>query len=212
MKGRAMVFMASAALAIATAGEAAAQDTTDRRGSRMTSEPERIMALRERLELTEDQLSALEQLRVEGVERRAETRATMDELRSRLRAGEIERDQMRASLEELRQAQPNAGDRRARIEGILTEDQLGSLQEMRTRRSAVRERRGEARGARGQVRGARREVRGARRGARGIRAQARVGRGVERIRQGSVRMRVDLRRAWRGEVARRRAAARAWRR
>lgn len=189
MKTKRIAVMAGAVLAISVGGDVAAQDTaSEQRGSRMTSNPEMIMSLRDRLELTDDQLAALEQLRAEGVERRTSARSQMDEMRSRLRAGEIEGEEMRAFLEELRAAQPNAGDRRARVEGILTEDQLQSLEEMRRQRPGVRGDRGGIRGPRG--------------GVRGGRGAARRGRDAMRDRRGAIR-------EWRGEMRVRRSAMRA---
>lgn len=207
MKGYGMAVVAGTALTFSLCGQAAAQDAGARRGSRMTAEPERIMALRERLELTEDQLTALEELRMEGVQRRAEARARMDEVRSRLRAGEIERNEMRAMVQELRDTRPDADDRRARIEGILTEDQLQSLRDVRDR--GFRGRRGAFRGSRGQIRGGRGTVRGPRAGVRGGRARVRMKRDAVRGRTGPVRLRGRAARAWRTDVMRQSAATRA---
>lgn len=187
MTGRRVAVLAGAALTLFLGSEAHAQDAENRRGSRMTASPERIMSMRERLELTEDQLQALEQLRAEDVDQRAQQRAQMDEMRSRLRAGEIEREEMRAFMEELRDGQSNAGDRSARVEGILTEDQLRSLQEMRTRGAGVRGSRGAVRGGRAQMRGPGAQVRGPRAGVRGARSDMRAARGQFRARDGAVR-------------------------
>ena len=206
MRGHTRALVTAAVMAMAMGADAAAQDATDRR-TRITSAPERVMAVRERLQLTEDQLAALEQLRAESVERRAVSRAQMDEMRSRLRAGEIDRDEMRALVQEMRQSQPDAGDRRARIEGILTEDQLSTLQEIPTRPPAMRGARAGVRGARSSVRGARGQALSARATARGARAWARAGRDAragraqirwyrEGVRDGA-RMRANGRRAWR---------------
>lgn len=209
MKARTLMVVAGATLAISVMSEAAAQDTPpERRGVRATPSPEMIMSLRDRLELTDDQLAALEQLRAEGVDHRTQARAQMEEMRSRLRAGEIGRDEMRAFMQEMRASGPNAGDRRARIEGILTEDQLESLQETRTRRPGVRRMRDQARRGRAAMRGGRVAMRGriAARGGRmgtlGERGLDRGGPGAWRGPRQEMRIRRQAMRAWRGEMRR----------
>ena len=200
MTGRRAALLTGAALALFLGSEAHAQDTEGRRGSRMTASPERIMSMRERLGLTEDQLQALEQLRAEDVDQRARRRAQMDEMRSRLRAGEIERDEMRAFMEELRDGQSNAGDRSARVEGILTEDQLESLQEVRTRRAGFRGNRGSVRGGRAQVRGGRAQIRGPRAQTRGLRPGVRGAQGDMRGARGQFRARRGVIRGGRAQI------------
>lgn len=123
------------------ATELRAQDTPvepDRRGARATS-PELIMSMRGRLELTDEQLAALDRIRAEAVERRSSDRAAMAEALSRFRAGETTRSELRSTMNDLRTRAPQAADnRRAQIEGILTEAQLDTLSELRERRRAIR--------------------------------------------------------------------------
>lgn len=142
--------------------------------------PEMVMSLRDRLELTEDQLQALEELRSEWVAERSARRAEMEEMRSRLRAGEIDRDEIRTWMQDRRSgAADEAEGRRARLEAILDEDQLRTLNDIRVRRAEMRGRRGAIRGGRpgmrrggrpGMRRGGRdRSPRGAIRGPRAFR-------------------------------------------
>ncbi len=106
---------------------------------------ERILALRDDLELTEAQVAALNEIRSQVLEQRQAEVAFMMGLRSDLQAGEITRAQMREALEERREArtgQAEAG--RDRVRSILSEEQLDALAERgrrQARRSGVRGRR-----------------------------------------------------------------------
>lgn len=132
---------------------------------------EGIMRMRDRLELTETQVQQLEQIRREAVERRNAHRSQMDELRSRVRAGEADaaelQEQMeahRAMSQEMRQAQ------RERVDAILTEDQRSQLQQMRDRAQAfMMGRRSALRGGRQGMDGRRPGMRPGMRGDRGMR-------------------------------------------
>lgn len=109
---------------------------------------ETVMSLRERLELTEEQITALDQIRREAVERRNAEMAEVAEMRSRLRAGQIRPSEMMAFMEERRDADSGVAEaRRERIAGVLDEAQLETLQALRLR-AAVRGRAG-MRGQRG---------------------------------------------------------------
>ncbi len=106
---------------------------------------ERILQLREELELTDEQISALNEIRAEALERRQAEFAFMMELRSDLQAGEITRSQMREALAERREAhQGRAEPDRERLRGVLSEEQLDALADrgrMQARRDGVRGRR-----------------------------------------------------------------------
>jgi hypothetical protein len=143
---------------------------------------ETIMSLRERLALTEDQITTLDAIRREAVERRSAQMAEMAEMRSRLRAGQIRPSEMMAFAEELRDANEGVGEaRRERIAGVLDETQLEALQTLRVRgtargRAGMRGQRGSAfgpdggRGVPGRgFRGERRRGDGFGRGFRGAR-------------------------------------------
>ena len=113
-------FVALSALAVMGATEIAAQNI------------ESIMRAQERLELTEDQLEGLEALRRQAVQERTAEMAEREELKSQLEAGQIQRSELMAFMEERREARQSvAEERRARVEALLTEDQLESLQQMR---------------------------------------------------------------------------------
>jgi hypothetical protein len=110
---------------------------------------------RERLELTEDQVSRLDALRSERVERRTLAAADMNELRSQLRAGTIERTEAMERMRTAREARAGQAEQdRAAIEALLNENQRATLEQLQSqrrafeagRRSALR---GQARGPRG---------------------------------------------------------------
>jgi hypothetical protein len=151
---------------------------------------EAILQMRERLELTDDQIASLDALRREAVERRSAHRAELAEMRSRLAAGQIQRSAMMAFMEERRaEAEDVRAQEQARVEALLTEAQLESLQEIRTRgrafvRGRAAMRRGGrvmrggrwpgVRGGRDMWRGPRGFDRGPRRGFRGMRRPGRA--------------------------------------
>jgi Spy/CpxP family protein refolding chaperone len=140
---------------------------------------EGVMRMRDRLELTEAQIQQLEQIRQEAVERRNAHRSQMDELRSRVMAGQADaaelREQIeanRANSEEIRQAE------RERVEAILNEGQRNQLQQMRDRAQAFRMgRRSALRGEGRGMGGARPGMRPGMRGGRGFRPGAGMGPG-----------------------------------
>ncbi len=101
---------------------------------------ESIMRAQERLELTDEQLETLEALRREAVQERTAEMAEREELRSQLAAGQIQRSDLMAFTEERRDARRTmAEQRRERIEAVLTEEQLESLEQARRRgRAGVR--------------------------------------------------------------------------
>jgi len=98
---------------------------------------EAVMRLRERLELTEDQVSRLDALRRSSVERRNADQAAVAELRSQLQAGQIDRDafaeQTRARREAVRES---ATAMREQVDAILTQAQKDELDQMRSRARA----------------------------------------------------------------------------
>lgn len=150
--------LALSALILVGANDIRAQDVTaDRRpGMRRAANVEMIMSMRDRLELTDEQVAAMEEIRRESVALRNDRRAAIEEMRSRLRAGQIRRSELMALMEDLRAEAPDlAEQRRARIEGILDEAQLEALGEMRARGRAFMRGRASARRGPGPGRGAR---------------------------------------------------------
>jgi Spy/CpxP family protein refolding chaperone len=141
--------LAFSALVLFGASEANAQDDMRRQGRSFQrgADYETVMSLRERLELTDEQVASLDALRRGSVERRNVDRAEMEEMRSQLRAGQIRQSEMMAFLENRRDAAVDrTEDRRASLEGVLNETQLEALDNVR-RRAGVAARRG-ARGIR----------------------------------------------------------------
>lgn len=131
--------LALVALAVLGANDVSAQaEATQRRpGPRGGADAETIMAMRDRLELTEEQIAALDEIRSEAVALRSSHRSAMAEMRSRLRAGEIERSELMAFMEDLRASAPATREqRRERIEAVLDEAQLETLSQIRAERRA----------------------------------------------------------------------------
>jgi Spy/CpxP family protein refolding chaperone len=126
-----------ALLALGSTALSAQEDRPERLGSRGGPDVEAIMSLRERLELTDQQIEQLDALRAEQVAQRGVRRAEVDEMRSRLRAGQIRRSEMMAFMEERRDAwRTGADDHRNRVDGILGPEQRESLEQLRTERRA----------------------------------------------------------------------------
>ena len=116
---------------------------------------ERILAVREHLQLRDDQLQELEQMRQEAVGRRVAALGEMEELRSRVRAGDLARDELRALMQASREAAREVREQhRERMEGLLDEEQLEAWRELQRDRFVAR--RGEGRREMGPRRGGRR--------------------------------------------------------
>jgi chromosome segregation ATPase len=132
-------------LLVVGAGEIAAQQGPQRR-ARMGmeirgSEVEAILRLRDRLELTEDQVARLDEVRRESVARRSEQMARMAELRSQLAAGQVRRSELMAAMEEHQDAnRAFAQERQEFVDGLLTEAQRATLDELRPRGRQLRAR------------------------------------------------------------------------
>ena len=95
---------------------------------------EAIMQMRERLALTDEQIASLDAVRGEAVQRRSSNAAEMAELRSQLSAGQIQRSDMMAFMEDQREASVGVTEaQRTRLESILSEEQQASMQKLRTR-------------------------------------------------------------------------------
>ena len=125
---------------------------------------ESIMRLRERLELTEDQVDQLDAIRRENVQQRTAEMAEMTEVQSQYAAGLIRRSDVMAAMEDRDEAaRGRDGQLRERLESILTEGQQESLNRLRRQDRASAGAR--ARGMRGQ--GGRSGFRGGRGGSTG---------------------------------------------
>lgn len=178
----------TALLALLSVPVAAQDDDQERRGMRRGADIESIMSIRERLELTEDQVRQLDALRAEEVERRGADRAAMAEMRSQLRAGQIERSEMMAFMEQRRDARPEIAEAtRSRIDEILQPEQRESLDQYRAERRAYERGRQSGRreaGMRGRGGGGERAFQRGPRSARGFergpRSERRFQRGLRR--------------------------------
>lgn len=119
-----------------------AQDGRRERGPGMRQDAgvESIMSMRERLELTDDQIAQLDVIRAEDVAERNALQADVGEMRSRLRAGEIRRSEMMAFMEDRRDGREGVAEaRRARVDGILQPEQRASLEQIRAESRAFRQ-------------------------------------------------------------------------
>lgn len=131
---RAFALAATVALLAGAAAPLGAQDAPTR-----TPDVGTILRLRERLELSEEQVARLNELRRQEVARRAEFQRELAELRSRLRAGEIRRSELMAFLEEHREAARDARrGLRERMDAVLSGAQKERLSELRRQRRGVR--------------------------------------------------------------------------
>ncbi len=128
---------AVAALLIASATPAVAQqpDRVERRG--FGGGVESVLRMRESLKLSDAQLNQLEALRKEIVVRRQNEARDMIDLQSRIAAGQIESDEARKQMENRREAMRGTMDQtRERLEKILSAEQREELQ------AQLKERRG----------------------------------------------------------------------
>ena len=117
---------------------------------------EHVMRLSGELELTENQLTSLEGIRAEVVDHRNGHQALMADLRSRVRAGQLEPEAAREQMLAVREtASAFSEEIRGRVESILTDDQKAQLQDLvRERRAYQRGRASvQRRGPRGMQRG-----------------------------------------------------------
>jgi Spy/CpxP family protein refolding chaperone len=119
---------------------------------------EMILRQRERLELSEDQVKQLDQIRQEAVARQTAHRAEMAELASKVRAGQMEASALREQMQARRDAATEIqAQQRERVEALLNDAQKEKLQEWGAtarafrmgRASAIRGRQGRGQWARG---------------------------------------------------------------
>ncbi len=93
---------------------------------------ERIMRMRDALELTDDQFRRFDELRQEVLERREERMGQMAELRSEVAAGLVEREEVREQVMSLRDGmRETAEQQREQVLDILTDEQKEQLQSAR---------------------------------------------------------------------------------
>ena len=100
---------------------------------------ENLLRMRERLELTDGQVTQLEELRVAGLELRKTRMADMMDLQSRRQAGDIEREEWRDLMAERRGAnRTQSAQQREQITAILTVEQRDQITSLRSQRAATR--------------------------------------------------------------------------
>ena len=152
MLGMKRLMLALGTVAVLGVGDMGAQEPPAPRGEGMHRgpAPETILAFRDRLGLTEDQVTALEEVRERMVAVCSSHRAAMAQLRSRFQAGEIDRAEMLGSMEAIRSGGPDLHQElQDRIQAILDEGQLAAVQQLRADRDATRGCRGQMRPGRG---------------------------------------------------------------
>ena len=135
-------------LVLATVMATGAADLTaqqGRRGAQMGADRgqrggvERIMQMRERLELTDNQLAQLDALRSTSVARRTAAMAQISELQSQLAAGQIERSDFMAAMEGRRDETEGVAEaHRTQIKSLLTDAQRETLEQASQRGRAFR--------------------------------------------------------------------------
>ena len=121
------------------AGQADAQQRQRQGRARMGQNlsMEALLRSHERLELSSEQIQALEAMQEEEIQQRRQAEDRFRELRSQLRAGEITREQLRDQLEGVGEGGREAREARAeQVRDVLTEEQLDQLS--RGRRRAAR--------------------------------------------------------------------------
>jgi Spy/CpxP family protein refolding chaperone len=167
--------LAVAALIAMGSTDAAAQRAGPGRaemGMRQRAGVEMLMRMRDRLELTEDQIAKLDAMRQEGVERRKAQMESMLEMRSRIAAGETDQAEAREAMRAMRESHAAMRDaQKEKVDAILTDAQRESLAQMRGRARAFMAGR-----AMGMRQGGRQAFRG--RGGHGMRGQGMRGRGM----------------------------------
>ena len=137
---------------------------------------ESIMRLRERLELTEDQMDQLDAIRRANVERRTADMVEMTEVQSQYAAGLIRRSDVMAVMEDQEEVRRGrAGQQRESLQAILTEGQQESLKRVRRESRASRGDGRRGQGGQGGFRSDRGQQRGSFRGDR--RGSSQRGRG-----------------------------------
>ena len=130
------------------------------------SGPEQIMRMRDRLQLTDEQINQLDDIRRENIQRRTTTMAELAELRSQVTAGQINRSDVISRLKARREEGQAMAKPGKLVMSILTDQQREILGEAKMR--SLRARSGKTRGGRGSPAGFR-SPKGGRSGRPGMR-------------------------------------------
>ena len=111
------------------------------------SGPEQIMRMRDRLQLTDEQINQLDDIRRENVQRRTTAMAEMAELRSQATAGQISRSDVMSQLNARREEDRAMAKPAELVMSILTDQQREILRDVKMR--SLKARSGKTRGMRG---------------------------------------------------------------
>ncbi len=95
------------------------------RGAMSANRVENALRMRDRLELTDDQVAQLDALRRSQLAERQATMSAMAELQSQFRAGQMSREEFRDAMRDRRDSAQASGD--DPLSGILNDDQLAQL-------------------------------------------------------------------------------------
>jgi hypothetical protein len=175
MSGAAML---AAVMALAPLHIAAQQGPRGQRGQAAGPRGagvEMILRQRETLELTEGQVKQLDQIRQEAVQRRNAHQAEMAEMRSRVLAGDLKAEDLRAQAEARRTAADAVRTAQTeRVQAVLNEAQRQKIEEWQGQARAFQMGRMSA------MRGGRQGMRGGREGMRGQQGFQRGQRGFQR--------------------------------
>ena len=100
---------------------------------------ENLLRIRERLELSEEQIGQLQEIRVIALEQRKERAVESLDVQSRWRAGELERDEWRELMAERRETnREQSAQHREQISAILTDEQRQRVASLRPQRAGPR--------------------------------------------------------------------------
>jgi hypothetical protein len=100
---------------------------------------EGILRLKDQLALTDDQVKRLDQLREEVVKQRTAHMAQMEELRSKLLAGEIKPEDLRTQMQAQRDATASVrAQQLQRAQGVLNDAQRQKIDELQAQARAFR--------------------------------------------------------------------------
>ncbi len=109
------------------------------RGGMRSAGAENLLRIRERLELSEEQIGQLQEIRVIALEQRKERAVELLDVQSRWRAGELERDEWRELMAERRETNREQGaQHREQISAILTDEQRQRVASLRPQRAGPR--------------------------------------------------------------------------
>lgn len=100
---------------------------------------EGVLRLKDQLALTDNQVKQLNQIREDVVKQRTAHMAQMEELRSKLRAGEIKPEELRKAMQAQRDATaPWREQQLKRVQAVLNDTQKQKIEELQARARAFR--------------------------------------------------------------------------